>query len=145
MENPFLIDRSFRVRHKILGVLHDDLNQNGMDYERRVGSIRVASITKIHIDEIHKWQHLLVEKGEIVIADNDGQSIISILPAGNNAYIDKRYLKDGRKEKWDNIFNWARIIIPLGALILSIINFISNSNISARIKVLEEKRKTINK
>lgn len=138
MENPFLIDRSFRIRHKILGVLHDDWSQNGKDYDRRVGSIKVSSITKIHIDEIHKWQHLLVEKGEIVISDNDGQSIISILAAGNNAYIDKRYIKDGKKQKWDSIFDWVRIIIPLGALILSIINFISNNNISGRIKVLEE-------
>ena len=145
MNNPFSIDKSFTIRHKILEVLHTDWKENNNEYERRVGSIKIANATNISIAEIHKWQYLLVEKGEIVIADTDGQSMMSILVTGINSYIDRRYIKEGRKEKWDNIFAWARIIIPLGALLLSIVNYINNNTQSTKIKLIQEQLAKRNK
>lgn len=139
MKNPFLIDKSYRVRHKILEVLHLDWESHGNEEGRRVGSIKIANETHIPIAEIHRYQYLLIEKGEIVISDNDGQSMITILQNGISAYVDRRYIKEGIKDKWDGIYNWARIIIPLLALILSIINFYSNKSANSKIKTLEEK------
>ena len=139
MRNPFFIDNSFKVRHRILEILYKDWDDNNHEENRRVGSVKIASDTNIPIADIHRWQYLLVEKGEIVISDNDGQSMMSIQKNGISAYVDKRYLKAGVKERWDKIYDWARILIPLGALILSIVNFISNRNISDRVKNLETK------
>jgi len=141
MGNPFLIEKSYTVRHKILEFLHKDWNANGNNYERRIGSIKIASDTNIPIAEIHKWQHLLVEKGEIVVSDNDGQIMMSLSTSGTSAYIDRKYLKEGKKEKWDNIFAWARILIPLGALLLSILNYINNNSQANKIKSIQEKLK----
>ncbi|WP_461449878.1 hypothetical protein [Mucilaginibacter sp.] len=139
MKNPFLIDRSYLIRHKILEVLYNNWEAHNHEQDRRVGSITVANITKISISDIHQYQYLLVEKGEIIIADNDGQSMMSIQQAGISAYIDNRYLKEGRKSQWDNINDWARIIIPLLALILSLFNLYTNTNYNSRIKDLEKR------
>lgn len=145
MKNPFKVDKSYKNRHKILGVLYKDWELNNHEDNRRVGSIKIATETKIPILEIHQLQHLLIEKGQIVVADNDGQSMISIQQAGISAYIDQRYLKEGRKNLWDGIYDWARILIPLAALVLSIVNFISNKNINQKIKDLETKMNQVKK
>jgi len=137
MKNPFLVDKSYRVRHKTLEILYKDLIQNNNEENRRVGSVRIASETNIPIADIHLYQYLLLEKGDIVISDNDGQSMMSIQKIGISAYVDKRYLKEGIKERWDKIYDWARILIPLGALILSIVNFISNRSLSDKVKIIE--------
>lgn len=137
MENPFLIKRSFRIRHKILEVLYEDWKNNNKEKDRLVGSIKIANESKIPIGDIHLFQYLLVEKGEIIISDNDGQSMISIQGNGISAYIDKRYIKEGRKSKCDGIFDWARIVIPLGALVLSIINYYTNRILDEKIKKVQ--------
>ena len=139
MKNPLLVDNSYKIRHRILEVLYQDWETHNHEDNRRVGSVRIASDTNIPIAEIHRWQHLLVEKGEIIVSDNDGQSMMSIQQSGITAYVDKRYLKVGVKERWDRIFDWARILIPLSALILSIVNYYTNRNISSRVKTLETK------
>jgi len=139
MKNPFSIERSYKVRHKILEVLHKDWEEHDHEANRVIGSIKIANDTHIPIAEIHRWQYLLLEKGEIVISDNDGQSMMSIQQNGINAYVDKRYIKEGWESKWNGIYNWARILIPLGALILSIINYISNQNINVKIQGLENR------
>lgn len=137
MDNPFLINKSYRIRHKILEVLYKDWEQHDKAKDRLLGSIKIANETKIPIADIHRYQYLLVEKGDIIISDNDGQSMISIQGNGLSAFIDKRYIKEGRKSKWDGIFDWARIVIPLGALILSIINYISNRSLDEKIKTIQ--------
>src|ERR1700754_4949517 len=137
MKNPFSVESSYKIRHKILEILYNDWENHEQEENRRVGSVRIASDTNILIAEIHRWQHLLVEKGEIVVSDNDGQSMMSIQQNGIAAYVEKRYLKTGIKERWDTIYDWARILIPLGALILSIINYVSNRNINEKVKTLE--------
>jgi hypothetical protein len=136
MENPLRIKRSFRIRHKILEVLYKDWESNGKVI-RQVGSIKIATDTKFPIAQIHQFQYLLVDKGEITISDNDGQSMISLQNTGITSYIDKKYLKEGRKSKWDGIFDWARILIPLGVLILSIINYVSNRSLNAKVKGMD--------
>lgn len=138
MKNPFSVDRSYKIRHKILEVLYKDWENHEHEENRRVGSVRIARETNIPIAEIHRLQHLLIEKGEIVVSDNDGQSMMSIQQNGIGAYVDKRYLKSGTKEKWDTIYDWARILIPLGALVLSIINYVSNKSIAEKVNTLEK-------
>lgn len=137
MDNPFKIAKSYRIRHSILGVLYKDWEANGKTLDRRVGSIKIANDTNIAIGYIHQFQYLLVDKGEVIISDNDGQSMMSLQSIGITSYIDRKYIKEGRKSKLDNMFDWARIIIPLGALILSIINFYSNRNTQIKIKELQ--------
>ena len=145
MRNPFSIDRSYRIRHRILEKLYLDWEIHDHEENRRVGSVRIASDTSIPIADIHRWQHLLVEKGEIVVSNNDGQSMMSIQQSGITAYVDKRYLKAGVKERWDRVFDWARILIPLGALILSVINYVSNRNLNNKVKNLELKIEQVKK
>ena len=43
MKNPFLIDKSYKTRHKILEVLYNDWELNDQEDNRRVGSIKVAT------------------------------------------------------------------------------------------------------
>lgn len=139
MNNPFRINKSYRVRHKILEVLYKDWEANGKTIGRQVGSIKITNDTKFPISDIHQFQYLLVDKGDIIISDNDGQSMISIQNNGISSYIDRKYIKEGRKSKWDSIFDWARILIPLGALVLSIINYYSNRSMDVKIKDLQNK------
>lgn len=139
MKSPFSTDKSYKNRHKILEVLYKDWDSNNKEANRRVGSVKIATETSISIVEIHQLQYLLVDQGEITISDNDGQSMISIQQKGLTAYIGKKYLKEGTKEMWDGIFDWARIIIPLGVLVLSIINFYSNRTLNQKIKDIEIK------
>lgn len=139
MNHIFRINKSYRVRHKILEVLYKDWEANGKAIGRQVGSIKIANETRFPIAEIHQYQYLLVDKGDIIVSDNDGQSMISLQNNGLTSYIDKKYLKEGRKSKWDGIFDWARIIIPLGALLFSIINFYSNRNLNEKVKDLQNK------
>lgn len=124
---------------QILEILYRDWEGSSQEENRRVGSIKVASESNIPIAEIHRLQYLLVEKGEIVISNNDGQSMMSIQQNGISAYVDKRYLKEGAKDRWDGIYNWARILIPLLALILSVINYYTNQSLDSKIKDLETK------
>lgn len=133
------MDNSYRVRHRILEILYKDWEEHDHEGNRRVGSVRIARDTDIPIADIHRLQHLLVEKGEIIVSDNDGQSMMTIQPNGISAFIDKRYLKSGTKDRWDKIYDWARILIPLGALVLSIINYISNRTINEKVKNIENK------
>ncbi|MCT4237488.1 hypothetical protein HZP42_13920 [Elizabethkingia anophelis] len=116
------MDSKYKYYHKILAFLYDEWKENNEE-STLVGSIKIAEKTKIPIGIIHKLQHVLVNNGDISIVNNDGQSMISIQQNGISSYVDKKYIKEGAKEFWDNIFNWTRIIIPLGALILSIINY----------------------
>jgi hypothetical protein len=62
---------------------------------------------------------------------------MSIQQNGISAYIEKKYIKEGRKAKWDGVYDWARILIPVGALILSIVNFITNRNLNQKVKNIE--------
>ena len=139
MKFPFSIDRSYKVRHKILETLHKDWEANNQEYDRRVGSIKIATETKTPIADIHLYHYSLVDKGEIVVSNTEGQLMMSIQLKGINSFIEKQYLKEGRKTMWDGVFDWARILIPLGALILSVINFISNRSLNDKIKNMESK------
>ena len=63
--------------------------------------------------------------------------MMSILPKGISSFVDNKYLREGRKNKWDRIFDWARILIPLGALILSVFNTFYSNRLNSKIKELE--------
>lgn len=137
----FGIDKSYKICHAILEFLYN--NRNNQE-EQLVGSVRIAESTNIPIGEIHKYQHILVNKGEIVASNNDGQSMMSIQQAGITSFVEKKYLKEGRKHFYDSIFDWARILIPLGALVLSIINFVNNNSINKKIEKIEVQLKKVN-
>lgn len=136
------MNNKYRHCHNILKFLYDDRRANNQQ-ERLVGSVRIAEDTNIPILKIHELQHILVNNGDIVVLDNDGQSMMSIQQQGITSYVDKKYIKEGRKEFWDGIFNWARILIPLGALILSFVNYVNNNSLSKRIENTENRVKKI--
>jgi hypothetical protein len=141
MSNPFKIDKSYIVRHKILESLYNDWEENEQS-ERLVGSIKIATKLNISVGDVQIWQGHLVEKGEISSSDIDGQAMMSIQFSGRNAYTEKKYLKEGRKKLWDDINDRTRILIPLAALIVSIGSLIwtirVNNNLSVRIKNIED-------
>jgi hypothetical protein len=145
MKNPFSIDKSYKIRHKILEVLHNDWENHNYEENRSVGSIKVATDTNIPIAEIHQCQYLMIERGEITFTNNDGQSMMTIQQAGITAFIAKKYIKEGMKERWDRIYDWARIIIPLAALLLSIFNLSSSIKSDSKIQVLETKVEQLKK
>ena len=67
---------------------------------------------------------------------------MSIQNKGITAYVQRRYIKEGKKEIGEQIWNIARILLPLGALILSILTAINNKTLSDRIKTIEDKIST---
>lgn len=139
MLNGLIRNKSFKIRHKILEVLYKEKTKNKSDEERYVGSIQISLESGISISEIHDWLYPLAEKNEIVYSNNDGQYMLAIQETGISTYVSKKYLRDGIKDRLDFIFDWARIIIPLGALALSNVNYIYNNNLSSKLRNLEEK------
>ena len=134
----------YKYYHKILAFLYTEWKNNNEE-EKLIGSIKIAENTKIPIGTIHELQYVLVNNGDISIVNNDGQYMMLIQQNGISSYVDKKYLKEGRKEFWDGMFSWARIIIPAGALILSIVNYVNNNSISKKIELIESQLKNINK
>ena len=132
----------YKYYHRILGFLYEEWKENNKE-DKLVGSIRISDKTKIPISVIHDLQYVLLNNGDISTVNNDGQSMMSIQQMGITSFVDKKYLKECEKEFWDGIFNWARIIIPLGALRLSIINYISNNSLKSKIEQLEFKSNKI--
>lgn len=130
--------KNYRNCHKILKFLYDEWNDNDQK-EKIVGSIKISAKTKIPVTEIHELQYILINNGEIVVSDNDGQSMIAIQEKGITSVVEEKYLKDGRKEYWDGIFDWARIITPIIAIIISLIALYLNQNLNSKVKILEEK------
>ena len=55
----------------------------------------IIGYTNIPILKIHELQHILVNNGDIVVLDNDGQSMMSIQQQGITSFIDRKYLKVG--------------------------------------------------
>ena len=141
MRNPFVIDKSFKIRHKILEVLYQDADEHEQA-DRMIGSIKIAKKANIPITDVHTWQSFLVQEGEIASSDNDGQFMMSILLAGKNAYVGEKYIKAGIKERWDGIYDWARIVIPIAALVISIITIILNNSLSNRVNKIEQTLKS---
>jgi len=145
MKNPFFVDKSYKIRHRILEFLHKDWETHNQEEDRRVGSVRIATDTNIPIRDIHNCQYLLVERGEIIITNNDGQSMMTLQQNGITAYVDKKYLKEGKKNRWDAIYDWSRIIIPLLALLLSLYNYFANNSNNSRILKIETKIEQLKK
>ena len=139
MKNPFSIDKSFTIRHKILEYLNDDWKKHRNEENRVVGSLAIAEATLIHTNDIHDYQNLLVTEGELIVSDNNGQIMMSITPNGKSAFVDQKYIKEGRKSKWDNIYSWARIVIPAIALAWSIINSFYSARLQSEITELKIK------
>lgn len=136
MRNPFLISNQFRIKHKILEILYEDWQETRIE-GRQVGSIKIAEVTNIPIAQINRWHQSLIAADEITTVNNDGHFMMTITPKGRASCIDQNYLRKGRKEYWEGIWDWARMAIPLGALILSLITFLKNKELTNRVKDLE--------
>lgn len=134
MQNPFSIPKQHIIRHKILSVLYDSENPLNNPI---VGSIKIANVTKIAIGEIHTWHQSLLTEGEIVAIEENGQLHLSITENGKTSFIEKKYLRKGRKEIRESIYDWVKIVAPLLALALSAYTIYSNSELKKKIKELE--------
>lgn len=60
----FKIDESYIIRHKILEALFNEQERTN-DCESSVGSIRVAEMTNIPIQKIHRYHEILKKDDEI--------------------------------------------------------------------------------
>jgi hypothetical protein len=136
MLNLFRIDKRYKIKHQILQVLYEDWATTRVE-GRKIGSIRISNITKIHTDDINLWHQPLISQEEITTSDNEGQFMMTITPQGRSSYIEEKYLKEGKKELWENIWDRARIIIPIISIGISAYVIIVNSNLKDRIKTLE--------
>jgi hypothetical protein len=136
MRNPLRISNEFRIKQKILEILYEDWQETGIE-GRQVGSIKIAEVTNIPIAQINRWHQSLIAADEITTVNNDGHFMMTITPKGRASYVDQNYLRKGRNEYWDGIWNWARMAIPMGALILSLITFLKNRELTNRVKDLE--------
>lgn len=138
MIRELIIDKSFLYRHKLIRALYEDWEKNKTEEIRIMGSVQLSIKTNIPIQEVHICLYSMADKNEVTIANNDGQYKVSIQQPGISTATLHKYLKDGVKEKLDSVFDWARIILPLGALVLSIVNYYSNGDIKKRLLIIEQ-------
>ena len=142
MRNLFKVKKLYIIKHKILEVLYKDWETTRKE-GRKVGSIRIANETEIPIAEINRWHQPLIGEDEISTSDNAGQYMMTIGSVGRVSYIEEKYLKLGRKEMWEDIWDRARIILPLISILISIYLIVVNSELKTRIQKLEIKTQNI--
>lgn len=131
------------ICHQVLEYLYNDSRQS--DEVRSVGSIKLAEATNVPIAKIHDIQHILSGNEEIGLSIIDGQSIMVIQPKGRTAFVDQTYKKLFWRQYWDSKFAWARIVIPLTALIVAIATIIVNLDLRGKVNRLEDRIEVIEK
>lgn len=137
------IKKSFWIRHKILQELNQLNEGRAVNDIQPIGSVKISSNTGLSTADIHNWGYLLVEDGDVAISDRDGQMMFSLLQSGRSAFIDKKYLKAGRQDVADRIWNYARFVIPALILITSVVSITYNASLADKLKTFEGRLKVV--
>lgn len=137
MRNPFKIDESFTIRHKILGVLYADQDSTKI-CDKRVSSQDISDITGIPLYKIHYYHELLKRNNEIDCEElPDSCHHMFIKENGRYSFLERNYKKEGRKEVIEWFNDIFKIVLPLAAISISIITLVSTCQTKGRLQELE--------
>jgi hypothetical protein len=144
-----------KIRHKILEMLYakvialndiDDRFVHNSHYDVLIEDI--STKLKVSVNLISEFALQLFVEEEIEIDfDESGRKVIRILNNGINAFVDQKYLLDGRKKMLEIVFDYLKIISGIILLCITIITFIlstiKNHQNSNDIKQLQKELKEI--
>jgi hypothetical protein len=133
--NMFRIKQSYRVRHKILDYLFQEAEKerNPQVPTNRISSIELSKKTKIPIEYIDLYHESLNEEKEIDCCFTEKLHKMLLTSKGRQSFIDKKYIKEGRKAYWDNLYDPLKIILPTVSILLAGFALYLNSNSSKKI------------
>lgn len=143
------VEESFKIRHKILEHLFKEQEKlSGADCNKRFGSIELHTKLNIPIEKIHRYHEILKKDDEIDCCETDNQHKMFIKEKGRYAYLENKYLKQGRFELWEYYFQPLKVIVPILAVIVSTTAIIYNMKQSNKVELLNKRleilEKTIN-
>jgi uncharacterized BrkB/YihY/UPF0761 family membrane protein len=127
------MDKKYKVRHALLGALQARLSKFGDVSHLSRKEIQhlqmtpeaVSSVTGyLKTDLINQADYLLLLE-EVSIYRTGSNIEMSILAPGSVAYFDSKYLQEGRKVFWSNLFDVAKTISTVVLLIFAVITFIT--------------------
>jgi hypothetical protein len=126
MKNLFKPDDSFIVRHEILRLLFDsaEKEKDPQRPQNRISTNEISEKLNVNFAKIDLYHELLHEEEEIHCKYNDDNSknhFMLITSTGRQSYIYQKHLKEGKKERKEDIKDWISIFVPLLSLIISIL------------------------
>lgn len=140
--NPLKIDKSYRIRHKILKTLYDDQEKSN-DCFKRVTSKEISKNTNIPLGRLHFFHELLKQNDEIDCCEQDELHQMYIKEQGRYSYLDEKYIKEGRKLYWDKIYDPLKVILPIITICISAYAIYINSTTSDKLKGLQAQIETL--
>lgn len=137
----FKTDESYAIRHKILEYLF-----NNSEFEDdEIGSIKVAEMTGIPIKKIHTYHELLKKGGEITCCEEGGQHMMRLKESGRYAYLENKYLKEGRNDFIEYWFSIVKIVAPIVAIVISVFSLVIGIQSTNKVQKLEQKLEEVEK
>lgn len=131
----------FTIRHKILEELFKSAakEKNPQIPKIRLSSKDIAQQTNIPYEKIDIYHELLHEEGEIncEFCEPHVSHEMLITSKGRQSYIDSKYLKEGKKQFWDSIYDPLKIILPIISLLIASLALYQNFNSSHKIETVE--------
>lgn len=132
---------SFTIRHKILEALFNSAAQerNPQIPKIRLSAGDISTQTNVPIDKINIYHELLHEEEEInctFCEPHDSHEML-ITSKGRQSYIDSKYLKEGKKQFWDSIYDPLKIILPIFSVGIAALALYQNSSSSNKIEKVE--------
>ena len=130
MKNAFKIKKKYRVRHQILELLYKKLEDEPLhntNLSKSKTDLKIISESlKLPADEIRKYHMAFhsFEKDHVQCTSMNNTSIIEITEAGVIALFDEFWIKEGKKDLHDSIYNITRWILPVFSFLLSLIAII---------------------
>lgn len=127
------MNKKYKVRHALLGALQARLSK--FDYVSHLSQAQVEQIEMTlealsgvtgypKTDLLNQADYLLLLK-EVNISRERSDIRLLILAPGSVAYFDSKYLQEGRKAFWNNLFDIAKTISTIVLLIFAVITFIT--------------------
>ncbi len=131
------IARKYKVRHRILRHLYNkiesqpihktDLNESKSVVED------IAGVLKISPRELKKWHmsfHDFPEKnGHVLCFSENGCYMMGNTESGIIAYLDDFWLREGRKDLNDKIYNVSKWVFPILTFIISVLAILVSTGV----------------
>lgn len=126
-KNILKVGEVYRIRHSILKTLFEAASkEHNPQYPKvRVTSSFISEKTLWPLEKIDLYHEQLHENKEIdcKMECTEGSNIkehnMLLTPLGRQAYINRKYIKEGRKEYWDSIYDPFKVIIPVFTIVIS--------------------------
>jgi hypothetical protein len=153
-----LIPKRFSIRHQILSILCEKLNDvekvKGKVFKQSLIDVECSTIAErlgISIKRIHELSSKMQKENEVEFEFLGNVEIIRIRENGIIAFIDRKYLINGRDFVLDSLKKYLAIISGILLLIIAVITFILNiidtrqnkndiQKLEKRIQFLESKK-----